>query len=317
VALALIRAGKAAGEKVETFKMGMIRSQTINAANAGAGVFYFTNGLAAESREVVDAVVAHEVAHEALGHVGTKIITSVVISTVFAVLNAQFPGVGYADQIVNPLVVHTFSRAQELEADRKAVEILGKMGYREPARTMCEALTLLRDRYGRLGGGLFATHPNIEDRIAEVAKLQPPAPSPLMTARVSPPAPAPASTIPLAPGARIVVLMLDGAYYSGTLDGVEKTSYRIRMADQTVNVSHADIAELRYYEHMPQEEKEHLRVSPLSHIRRQNGWETVGWLKQRDDDMYELRLQHDETLLFIRKSRVGSVVTEIPAEATR
>ncbi|MCX5733602.1 MAG: M48 family metallopeptidase [candidate division NC10 bacterium] len=310
VAQSLYRAGTAAGENPQNFKMGMIRSREINAANAGGGVFYFTDGLAAESKEVIDAVVAHEMAHEALGHVGKTIVTSVVISTVFAVLDAKFPGVGSANELVNPLVVNTFSRSQELEADRKAVEILGKMGYREPERTMLQALTLLRDRYGQTGGGLFATHPNIGDRITEIARLEPTrtfptvTPSPVLV-KTPPPPPA---VIALPPGGRVLALTRSGATYSGTLERVEGSVYLIRTADGITSVPHAEVVELRHYRQLAPEERESLRALPRTRLRRANGFESLGWVRTRNDEGYEMILQHDESTLFIRKSRVDSML---------
>lgn len=73
-------AGMAAREKAHGFKMSMTRSYGIVATNAGGGVFCFTDGSAVESQEVIDAVTAHEVAHEALGHMRQTSVTSVAIS---------------------------------------------------------------------------------------------------------------------------------------------------------------------------------------------------------------------------------------------
>jgi Zn-dependent protease with chaperone function len=53
------------------------------------------------------------------------------------------PGVGLLDLVVNPLAVRAFSRHQELAADRRAVEILGAMGYRDPEASMARALRAL------------------------------------------------------------------------------------------------------------------------------------------------------------------------------
>ncbi|GEM_PF-220420 len=306
LARSLYRAGGAAGEKAERYKLGMIRSWEINAANAGAGVFYFTDGLASQPQEIIDGVIAHEVAHEALGHVGKSIVISVAISTVFAVLDAKVPGLRYGDELVNPLVVRAFGRSQELEADQKGVEILRKMGYSDPERVMLQVLTLLRDRYGRTGGGLLATHPNIEDRISEIAKLQPAAPAATAVVQVPPPP----KVLALQPGGRVVVLTLSGLDYSGTLEKAGRGVYLVRTADRTVSVPHADLAELRHYHHLTPEDRERLRRMPLWRLRRVGGWESLGWVKAHDEEMYEMVLSHDESTLFIRNSRVGSIVRE-------
>ncbi len=172
----LFRAALAAGEKFENsqnWKFGFIRSSEINATTSGARTFYFTDGLAAEPEEVIEAVIAHEVAHEVLGHVGRAILTRLAISTAFAVGGIFVPGLQYADYAVNPLVTNAFDRAQEIEADLKAVQILGKMGYDEPESVLLNLLTRLKNQYGAVGGGLLDSHPNIEDRIIEIVKLQP------------------------------------------------------------------------------------------------------------------------------------------------
>jgi len=308
LALSLYRAAVAAGEKPENYKLGMIRSAEINAASAGGGAFYFTDGLASQSQKVIDGVVAHEVAHEALGHVGQTIIVSTAISTLFRVLNTKVPGIGYADDLVNPLVTRGFGRSQEFAADRRAVEILRKMGYEEPERVMLSVLNDLRDRYGSSGGGLLSTHPNIDDRIVEIAKLQP-IPSTSNVVAFTPPPPPP-KAIPLETGGRIVVATLNGSIQAGTLEQANRGQYVIQTGNGPVSIDHADIAELRYYRQLTPEQHERARTLPLMRVRRVNGWESIGWVKELDKEMYEVVLRHDESKLFIRKTQVTSMVRE-------
>lgn len=169
-------------QRMEDLRMGMIHSSDINAANAGGQVFYFTDGLMETDDPVLlKGVIAHELAHDDKGHVAQGIAISILVSAVFTVANAYAPGVGQANQIVNPLITRAFSRSQELEADRHGVEILrryyvaegmsSEAAHREAIATMSYTLNYLKERYGRSRGGLLATHPGIDDRMNQIAGL--------------------------------------------------------------------------------------------------------------------------------------------------
>jgi Zn-dependent protease with chaperone function len=128
--------------------------------------------------EVIEAVVAHEVAHEVLGHIGDRRRLSLSIFAGFTLLGVVAPGVGLLDLIVNPLAVRAFSRHQELQADHRAVEILSAMGHREPEASMARALrTLDRTSPRPTEGltGLLSTHPTLEERLTALGE-PPPAP---------------------------------------------------------------------------------------------------------------------------------------------
>ncbi len=317
VAQTLYRAGVAAGEKASQFRVRMIRSPEVNAANAGAGVFYFTDGLAAQPQEVIDAVVSHEVAHEALGHVGTSIAISVAISAAFAVLDAYAPGAGYGNELVNPLIVRAFSRTQELAADKKAVEILGRMGYRDARDTMLNALRLLKNRYGATGGGLFATHPAIDDRIAEVASLGPSSPAvqpalPATPERRSMPAVATITPIrdmgiDVSAGGRVAVLTRKGDLTRGVLESIEPGRYLIRTVDGVSVVEEADIVEFRSYPSPVTTEQSERSSCVLTKLVRPDETEALGCLERGHGEMYKLILTHDQSVLFIHPSRIRAL----------
>ncbi len=84
---------------------------------------------------MLQAVIAHEVAHEVLDHVGTRWRMAVGMTGGFSAAGFIVPGVGLLDFMVNPLVVRAFSRKQELAADQRAVEIQRGMGDPTPRRT--------------------------------------------------------------------------------------------------------------------------------------------------------------------------------------
>ena len=57
-------------KSLDQVKVGILDDDSINAANAGGGEFYITRGLLARANdEQLAAVLAHEVAHDDLGHV--------------------------------------------------------------------------------------------------------------------------------------------------------------------------------------------------------------------------------------------------------
>jgi hypothetical protein len=76
--------------------------------------------------------VAHEVAHELLGHRGQRRTLSLGLSAGFTMLGVLVPGTGLLDLLVTPLVVRAYTREQEMAADRKAVELLRSIGYDAP-----------------------------------------------------------------------------------------------------------------------------------------------------------------------------------------
>lgn len=155
-------------------------------------VFYFTDGLMKQPTEVIEAVVAHEVAHEVLGHIGDRRRLSLSIFAGFTLLGVVAPGVGLLDLIVNPLAVRAFSRHQELQADRRAVEILSAMGHREPEASMAHALRALDRTSPRPTGGLtglLSTHPSLEERLTALGEGPPASaesPRPLLSPALSP-----------------------------------------------------------------------------------------------------------------------------------
>ena len=170
----LYRAAVAAGDDPGRYSFAMVKASQITALTAGDGVFYFSEGLAAQAPAHVDAFVAHEVAHEVLGHNDKRRALSLGVSGGFAVLGFVVPGLGLMDFLVNPVIVRAFTRDQALDADRRAIEILRDMGYEAPRRTLAAALQAATSLNGpREGGALLASEPDLEDRLAALEPLEP------------------------------------------------------------------------------------------------------------------------------------------------
>ena len=125
---------------------------------------------------MLEAAVAHEVAHEVLDHVGTRRRLALSLNAGFGTAGFFAPGVGLLDFVVNPLVVRAFSRQQEFAADQRAIEILRAMGNPSPRRSLAESLravdaVLVRTRDE--GGSVLDTHPTLEDRLKALEPLEP------------------------------------------------------------------------------------------------------------------------------------------------
>lgn len=190
VAHILYRAAVAGGDDPERYGFAFIKSPTAAAYSDEDATFYFTDGLMRQPASIIEAVVAHEVAHEVLGHVGTRRKLSLSLTASFGALGLFAPGVGLLDFVVNPLVVRAFGRQQELQADQKAVEILRAMGVPAPRRSLAAALQTLathtpKEREGL--EGLLATHPTLDARLAALEPLEPAAKPVNPVARVKPP----------------------------------------------------------------------------------------------------------------------------------
>jgi Zn-dependent protease with chaperone function len=174
VAHSLYRAAEAAGDDPARYSFAFVKTDEALAHCAEDATVYFSDGLVQLPHHVVEPVIAHEVAHEVLGHVGTRRALSLSVSAGFMALGFVFPGVGLMDFIVNPLIVRAFTREQELAADRKAVDILRAMGYETPRRALAEALRSVDHAKGSPATpALVSTHPALGTRLRALEPLEP------------------------------------------------------------------------------------------------------------------------------------------------
>lgn len=149
---------------LKQIRVGVIDDPGINAANAGGGEFYVTRGLLERaSDEQLLGVLAHEVAHDDLGHVAKVQALGTGLSLGIILLDQVVPGSRAITPIAGELIVRGYSRKEEYEADRHGVVLLGRAGY--PKDVMINALSWLLAQSGPSGGGFLATHPATEDRI--------------------------------------------------------------------------------------------------------------------------------------------------------
>ncbi len=120
-------------------------------------------------------IIFHENAHVKLGHADKRIATSYATTIAFQIANIFVPGVGYADYAVNPLLTNAYSRSQESDADKDAIETGKQFGIKPGV--YIGALEKLKSHAASMGRGtdstgLFDSHPNLEYRIIQIKKIK-------------------------------------------------------------------------------------------------------------------------------------------------
>jgi Zn-dependent protease with chaperone function len=160
-------------EKASQIKVGIMNDDSINAANAGNGQFFVTKGLMDKANdEQLQAVLAHETAHEDLGHVAKAQTLGAGLNVAGALLANLFPITGAIAPIAGTLVERAYSRSEEYAADAHGVELLRRLQRPNPAQQMMHTLQWIEEQSGGGGGGGFlATHPGTPDRIERLKKL--------------------------------------------------------------------------------------------------------------------------------------------------
>ena len=149
---------------LDQVKVAIMDDPHINAASAGGGEFYVTTGLLQKADDLrLAGVLAHELAHDDLGHVAKAQTLGAGLNIGMVILDQIIPGSGALTPIAGGLIARAYSRTEEYAADRHGVDILKRAGY--PASTMLNTLTWLGQIEGTDGGGFFATHPATADRI--------------------------------------------------------------------------------------------------------------------------------------------------------
>jgi beta-barrel assembly-enhancing protease len=158
--------------RLNEVRVRVIDDPSINAANAGGGEFQITTGLLAKANdEHLRGVLAHEIAHDDLGHVARAQTLGTGLNIGVILLEQLIPGSSAVTPIAGALIANSYSRSEEFEADRHGVEILRRAGYSK--EVMIDTLTwvMRTSKDGGGGGGFLSTHPATEDRIDALRKL--------------------------------------------------------------------------------------------------------------------------------------------------
>jgi predicted Zn-dependent protease len=150
-------------------KIGLLDDSHINAASAGSGEFYVTRGLLTKANDdQLSGVLAHELAHDDLGHVAKAQRLGAGLSIGMVILDQIIPGAGSLAPIAGQLIINKYTQREEYQADHHGAELLQRSG--KSKQVMIDTLQWLMQTEGASGGGFFATHPATGDRIEALKK---------------------------------------------------------------------------------------------------------------------------------------------------
>ncbi len=150
--------------------------QTVNAFALPGGQVFITVGLynRLQSEGQLAGVLAHEIGHAVARHSAQQIaqqqltqgLTGAVVIASYDPENPNSATTGQMAVIVGQLITMRYSREHELQSDRLGVKFMAQAGY-DP-RMLIEVMRILAESGGASPPEFFSTHPNPENRIAEI-----------------------------------------------------------------------------------------------------------------------------------------------------
>jgi len=173
VGQAIVLSSPSVGETFQGYRFTLMESSTVNAIAAPGGYVFVTRGLvgAATDEDELAAVLAHEIAHVQLHH-GLSAIRESNLAEAANIVGTEMTRGSQSkltglfgssvQEVVTEVVTKGFSREQEAEADRLAVQLLAETGY--SPRALADFLR----RVNFDGGGFRSDHPSASDRVAAV-----------------------------------------------------------------------------------------------------------------------------------------------------
>jgi putative metalloprotease len=167
----IVPLAKASDHPPSRLAVGVLSDRSINAANAGNGEFYVTRGLLERANdEQLRAILAHEMAHNDLGHVAKAQRVEAGVAVGSAIIEQIIPNAAIVTPLAGTLITRKYGRNEELAADKHGVTLLRRVGSSKEA--MVNTLTwLAATEGGGEGGGWFATHPGTNDRIQALRQM--------------------------------------------------------------------------------------------------------------------------------------------------
>src|SRR5690606_13331566 len=159
--------------------------EDINAFTTGGGFVYITRGILGflNSEAELTAVLGHEIGHVTARHPVRRQSQSVLsnIGAAAVGIYTRSGDIAGLASYAGAALVSGYGREQELEADRLGAEYLARIGY--SPEHMIDVVRLLKNqelfevrrareenREPRIYHGLFATHPDNDQRLREVVK---------------------------------------------------------------------------------------------------------------------------------------------------
>ena len=160
----------------------LLDSDVINAFALPGGKVFMSRGLAAKLTNEAEmaGVLGHECGHVTARHINDRMADQIGVGVIATVAGAVIGstsdndlvryGTPVAFGVGSQLVLLSFSRNQELEADRLGVRYMVKVGY-DPKGQLQVMEVLDRESGGDSASSFFATHPDPKARIAQIQKL--------------------------------------------------------------------------------------------------------------------------------------------------
>jgi predicted Zn-dependent protease len=155
----------------------VLDTEGVNAFAAPGGFIHITKGLLGLMKNEAElaGVLAHEIVHVTEKHTVNAIqkgdTIKVASDEVGSAGMAQSLVAKIAEKAYSDILNNKFSRNDEGEADEKGVQLANKVGY--APNGLVGALNKLADRNkdSKEPNGLFATHPQLKDRIGKIEAL--------------------------------------------------------------------------------------------------------------------------------------------------
>lgn len=173
---ALRRVWRAAGRPQETIDVLIAQSRDLNAASFGDGRFVFWKSTEDLPESQLEAIAAHEVAHDVLLHSRRSQDANALLAFLAEAIGVFSGSDKNKDEAIRGWLVAItlphYSREQEFEADRTAIQLLSRMGYHHPREEIASTLEMLLVKYGDSGGKFFDSHPATSDRIARARSIK-------------------------------------------------------------------------------------------------------------------------------------------------
>lgn len=179
------RAAKVSHRPDLQYYFTVLDADEINAFTTGGGYVYITRGILdyLNSEAELQAVLGHEIGHVTARH-PVRQQTQSTLAGIGAAAVGIFTGSGDLAGLANyagAALVRGYGRDQELEADKLGAEYLAKTG--QDPQHMIDVVRLLKNqelfeiarareekRDPRVYHGVFATHPDNDERLREVVK---------------------------------------------------------------------------------------------------------------------------------------------------
>ena len=176
------------------YHFAVLDTDEMNAFACPGGTIFVTRGMLkmVRTEDELASVLSHEVGHVAQKHGlqaisnarWTEVVTTLAMETAKTYTAAEMASLvdlfqGTVDDVFKTLVVNGYGREQELQADGLAIGCMKACGY--DGRQFVSLLDRLEQTSKQASGGIFATHPDLAERIQAAkgpgtAAARPPAP---------------------------------------------------------------------------------------------------------------------------------------------